>query len=112
MMEHQTSKAPVILPETAREAVLARLDGWRWQTNQLERWFDCGDFPGAVSWVSALVEPAEAMSHHPDVEIRYRRVRLALTTHDCGGVVTDRDVELAERIDRLWRLRGAAAARK
>jgi 4a-hydroxytetrahydrobiopterin dehydratase len=102
------STPPRPLAEGDLEAALPGLDGWILKEGRLEREFVGADFVAALAWVNAVAGEAEAMGHHPDIEIRYRRVRLSLTTHDCGGKVTDWDVALAARLDRLWRSREAA----
>ena len=52
------------------------------------------------AFVNALVDPAEALGHHPDIVITYNRVALTLTTHDAGGL-TELDFQLAEAISQL-----------
>lgn len=78
---------------------------WERKGGCLVRWFECSHFPDAVNWVAALVDVSESLGHHPDVDIRYRRVGLSLTTHDRGGILTEKDFELAAQIDRLWKSR-------
>jgi 4a-hydroxytetrahydrobiopterin dehydratase len=56
------------------------------------------DFPTAISFVGRVAELSEAANHHPDIDIRYRKVRIALTTHDAGGL-TKLDFSLAQEID-------------
>lgn len=58
------------------------------------------DFPAAIAAVTAVAVRAEAADHHPDIDIRWRTVRFALSTHSAGGL-TDRDVTLATTIDGL-----------
>ena len=58
------------------------------------------DFAAALEFVNAVGAAAEAANHHPDIDIRYNKVRLALTTHDSGGI-TLLDLALADVIDRL-----------
>lgn len=65
---------------------------------QSERTFN--DFPAAIAFVNALVAPAEELGHHPDIDIRYNRVSLTLTTHDAGGL-TELDFRLAEIISQM-----------
>jgi 4a-hydroxytetrahydrobiopterin dehydratase len=79
---------------------LARLDGWELAGEAIEKSFERGDFVGAVKFVSSLVEPAEAMSHHPDVSISWDTVTVTVSTHSEGGL-TAADFELAENIDAL-----------
>ena len=58
------------------------------------------DFAGALDFVNAVGAAAEAANHHPDIDIRWNTVRLALTTHDSGGI-TLLDLALAGAIDRM-----------
>ena len=58
------------------------------------------DFAAALAFVNAVGAAAEAANHHPDIDIRWNTVRLALTTHDSGGI-TLLDLALADVIDRL-----------
>lgn len=81
-------------------AALGELDGWGFQDEALVRTFRFADFVRAVDFVEALAEVAEARQHHPDIDIRYNKVTLRLSSHDAGGV-TMRDVQLAEAIQRL-----------
>ena len=71
-------------------------DGWDEVDGKLERSFEFAGFPEAIAFVNRVAELAEGENHHPDVDIRYRRVTVRWWTHTAGGV-TDRDRELAER---------------
>lgn len=79
---------------------LAGLPGWERSADSISRTFERGDFVGSVKFVESLVEPAEAMNHHPDVEISWDKVTVTLSTHSEGGL-TAADFELAEKIDGL-----------
>jgi len=79
---------------------LADLDGWARSGEAIEKSFKRGDFVGAVEFVSSLVEPAEAMNHHPDVAISWETVTVTISTHSEGGL-TAADFELAGKIDAL-----------
>jgi 4a-hydroxytetrahydrobiopterin dehydratase len=59
------------------------------------------DFAEAFEFVSRVAAVAEAACHHPDIEIRWNRVRLSLSTHDAGDVVTEQDRALAHVIEEL-----------
>ncbi len=61
---------------------------------------DCPTFPAALDFVLAVGRLAEAADHHPDIDIRWRTVRLVLVTHDAGGL-TELDLSLAMAIDAL-----------
>jgi 4a-hydroxytetrahydrobiopterin dehydratase len=88
------------LGDSEIEAKLAQRPGWSRAGEAIERTFECGDFVGSVRFVDSLVEPAEAMGHHPDLELSWDKVKVSLSTHSEGGL-TDDDFELAARIDSL-----------
>jgi 4a-hydroxytetrahydrobiopterin dehydratase len=82
------------------EAKLADLDGWERQGDAIVKSFERGDFVGSVRFVDSLVEPAEAMGHHPDVAISWATVTVTISTHSEGGL-TAADFELAGKIEAL-----------
>jgi 4a-hydroxytetrahydrobiopterin dehydratase len=71
---------------------------WIEKDQALHREIKTPDFLTAFHLVSALVEPAEAMNHHPDIAFGWGYVRITLTTHDAGGI-TDKDRTLAALFD-------------
>ncbi len=73
---------------------------WQEQDGALVREFELPSFREAIDFVLRLAELAEAENHHPDLDIRYRRVTVRWTTHSAGGV-TERDRQLAERTSGL-----------
>jgi len=79
---------------------LGELDGWEREGDAIAKSFDRGDFVGSVKFVDSLVEPAEEMNHHPDLEISWSDVKVKITTHSEGGL-TENDFELAKKIDGL-----------
>ncbi len=89
-------------PLTAHEIAthLGVLPEWRIEEGVLTRTFRFEDFPAALTFVNRVGERAEEAGHHPDIDIRYNRVRLGLVTHDAGGL-TAKDFELAVVVDRL-----------
>jgi 4a-hydroxytetrahydrobiopterin dehydratase len=89
-----------LLSDAEVEEKLAGLDGWSQSGEAIEKSFKRGDFVGAVAFVSSLVEPAEAMNHHPDVAISWETVTVSISTHSEGGL-TAADFELAAKIDAL-----------
>jgi 4a-hydroxytetrahydrobiopterin dehydratase len=88
------------LGDSEIEARLAELSGWSRSGDSIEKTYERGDFVGSVKFVDSLVEPAEAMGHHPDLEISWDKVTVTLSTHSEGGL-TGNDFELAARIDSL-----------
>ncbi len=82
------------------ETRLGALDGWSRRNDEIVREFEFDDFVGSVKFVDSVVEPAEAMGHHPDLSISWNKVEVAITNHSEGGL-TEADFELAARIERL-----------
>ena len=89
-----------LLSEIEIDAGLEELDGWERAGEAIRKTFRLRDFVDSVGFVDRLVEPAEEMGHHPDVEISWNRVTVSLTTHSEGGL-TPADLELARRIEAL-----------
>ena len=89
-----------LLSDSEIDARLAGRSGWSRAGEAIEKTFECGDFVGSVEFVKKLVEPAEAMNHHPDLEISWDKVKVSVSTHSEGGL-TAADFELAAKIDGL-----------
>jgi 4a-hydroxytetrahydrobiopterin dehydratase len=87
-----------LLSEAEVGSALAALSGWSRKDAEIEKTFECASFPDAIAFVVRIGFLAEAADHHPDLDIRWRRVRVALTTHDSGGL-TASDVDLAQQIE-------------
>jgi 4a-hydroxytetrahydrobiopterin dehydratase len=79
---------------------LDALPGWEAVDGAISKQYGLGGFPAAVAFVVRLSYAAEAANHHPDLDIRYDKVRVTLSTHDQGGVTT-KDVDLARAIEDL-----------
>ncbi len=80
---------------------LKALNGWKREDGSITKEFLLGGFTEAAAFIGKIAPVANEMDHHPDVQLyRYKRVKVILTTHDAGGV-TDKDFELASKIDRL-----------
>ncbi len=75
--------------------------GWTQQGNALTRTMRRADFVEALALVVEIGRLAEAANHHPDIDIRYRTVRLGLSTHYAGSIVTAKDFALAQKINDL-----------
>lgn len=87
-----------LLSDSEIEVRLAELTGWERTGEAIAKTFDRGDFVGSVRFVESLVNPAEAMNHHPDLEISWSKVTVTISTHSQGGL-TDADFELAAKVD-------------
>ena len=79
---------------------MADVPGWTRTGELLERNFEFPDFEVAMAFVNKVAWAAEKVAHHPDIDIRWNRVRLGLTTHDAGGL-TDLDFGLAAKCNTL-----------
>ena len=82
------------------DAALGDLDGWAYEGEAIVKTYRFSDFVHAVDFVERLAEVAEERQHHPDIDIRYNKVTLRLSTHSAGGV-TDNDTTMAVAVDRL-----------
>ena len=87
------------LDEPGVAAALRATPGWERAGSEIRRVYRFTDFRAALVFVNRVGALAEAAGHHPDIDIRYNAVTLALTTHDAGGL-TSKDFELARAIDR------------
>lgn len=81
-------------------ASLGRVPEWNLENEEIVRTFTLGNFVEAVEFVNQITELAEAANHHPDVDIRWNKVTLRLSTHSKGGL-TQADFDLAAQIDAL-----------
>lgn len=89
-----------LLSEQEIQDRLAGLDGWNLEGRRIVREFEFEDFVGSIRFVDSLVEPAEAMNHHPDLAISWNKVNVTITNHAEGGL-TKADFELANKIQNL-----------
>lgn len=89
-----------LLNDSEIETRLGEHPGWERSGDAIVKTFERGDFVGSVRFVESIVNPAEAMGHHPDLEISWGKVEVSISTHSEGGV-TASDFELAAKIDAL-----------
>jgi 4a-hydroxytetrahydrobiopterin dehydratase len=87
------------LPDAEISTRLKNLPEWKVESGELTRTFAFKDFVASLAFVNRVGDEAERAGHHPDIDIRYNRVRLALITHDAGGL-TSKDFELAAAANR------------
>ena len=98
-MKNSTTPMQKLEP-TRIAAALAAVPQWQRQGDTIFRTFQFKDFPAAIKFVDTVAELAEQAWHHPDIDIRWNKVTLVLTTHDAGGL-TEKDFDLARQFDRL-----------
>lgn len=82
------------------QAELGKLAGWKLEQGALVREFTFADFVAAFAFVARLALMAEKECHHPDIDIRYNKVRVALVSHDAGGI-TAKDAAMAAAIHKV-----------
>jgi len=90
--------AMATLSDAEITAGLSALPSWAREGDEIVKTFDCGSFPAAVAFVVRIGFLAERADHHPDLDVRWKRVRVALSTHDAGGL-TVKDLDLAREIE-------------
>ena len=88
------------LSEAEVETQLGAISDWVRQGDEIRKTFRLASFPAAIAFVTHVGFLAEAAGHHPDIDIRWRKVMLTLTTHDAGGL-TQKDFDLAAQIDEI-----------
>jgi 4a-hydroxytetrahydrobiopterin dehydratase len=91
---------PTVLTADELTTALADLPHWSGDVDGLRRSVELPSFRDAVAAIGSIADVAEEMDHHPDIDLRWRTLHLALVSHSAGGV-TELDLELARRIDAL-----------
>lgn len=89
------------LSENEIQSALKDLTGWTFEDNKLNKTFTFNNFQEAVGFIVRIAFPAEQLDHHPELFNVYNRVEIALTTHDAGNRVTQKDLNLAQHIERI-----------
>ena len=89
-----------ILNEQEINARLKELEAWVREGDEIKRVCELKDFVHAMAFVNSVAILAEKANHHPDIDIRWNKVALVLSTHSAGGL-TANDFNLAKRIDGL-----------
>ncbi len=82
------------------KVALPSVSAWKKRGITIHRTFVFKDFVAAIKFVNAIAKAAEKANHHPDIDIRWNKVTLALSTHDAGGL-TEKDFALAQKADKL-----------
>jgi 4a-hydroxytetrahydrobiopterin dehydratase len=88
------------LAEDEIRSRLSDLPGWRHEGGEIYKWFRFPGFPEAIAFLQRIVEPAERLNHHPDLESHHDRVRVGLHTWSANAV-TEKDIALALEIERV-----------
>ncbi len=89
-----------LLNEEKISARLAALEAWERDGKSISRTFEFKGFAAAIEFVNEVADLAEDANHHPDIDIRWNKVSLTLSTHSAGGL-TASDFDLADDIDKI-----------
>ena len=89
-----------LIAQSQLEEMMKRIPEWEADRKAIERTFEFDDFDQAIDFVNEVAEIASEEEHHPDIDIRFNKVRVALSTHSEGGV-TNLDLQMAAKIDNL-----------
>ena len=89
-------------PTTRSRPSSQRSTGWSREADEIVKTYELPTFPDAITFVTPGRRARRAADHHPDIDIRYRKVRIALSTHDDGGI-TQKDFDLAGDIEAIGR---------
>lgn len=93
---------PQILTEEEIKQALESLPGWTYAEDKISKQFEFADFVGSLSFINRMVAYFQEMDHHPDVHIFYSKVKFELQRFDSGAKVTDRDIEVAKKIEETY----------
>ena len=96
------------LPQAELDRALRDLPGWSVKDGALTKTYKHDSFAEAIVFVNAVAHLAELANHHPDIDIRFSTITISLVTHDQGGI-TEKDVNLACRIEEIRRKAGVSA---
>jgi 4a-hydroxytetrahydrobiopterin dehydratase len=87
-----------LLSDADVDQALAGLPGWERSGDEIVKTYELPSFPAAIAFVTRVGFLAEKANHHPDLDVRWRKVKVALSTHDQGGI-TEKDAALADEIE-------------
>ncbi len=87
-----------LLSDIEIQRELGTLPGWARRGSALVKTYTFPAFPAAVDWVRRVADVAESKQHHPDIDIRYTKITVSLSSHDSGGI-TGKDIMLARAIE-------------
>ena len=80
---------------------LTELSGWSYDDSKITKKYHFKHFKEAVSFIVRIAFEAEAVNHHPTIKNTYNVVKISLNTHDAGNKVTEKDIDMAKRIEHL-----------
>ena len=91
---------PHLISHEEVQEKMKKIPEWEFNETSISKIFEFDEYLSAIEFVNSVAEIAEEAYHHPDILINYTNVKLTFSTHEVGGI-TDKDFEVAERIDSL-----------
>ena len=95
----------VPLNENQIQEALASLPGWAFADDAISKTYRFGSFTEAIGFMTEMAFACERANHHPELTNVYSTVTIRLSTHDAGGKVTEKDIDLARKIEKLAKKR-------
>ena len=92
--------AAPVLSDIEIQRALGNLPGWSRRAEVITKIFTMPTFLDGIGFVTRIADAAEGVQHHPDIDIRFTKITIALSTHDAGGL-TQQDIDMAGTIERL-----------
>lgn len=89
------------LSDSDINAALEKLDGWQRDGDKITRTYEFDHYLAGIAFAAAAGTVAEGHGHHPDMYVGWRKVQLDFTTHDIGGKISQKDLDLAAAINAL-----------
>ena len=96
----------VPLTENQIQEALASLPGWAFADDAISKTYGLGSFTEAIGFITEMAFACERVNHHPELSNVYSTVAIRLCTHDAGGKVTEKDINLAGEIEKMAKKRG------
>ena len=91
----------VALSESEIASLAEKLPNWQVIDGQLVLEVSAPNFLTAIEWVSQIGRAAEDLNHHPDIDIRWKNLKISVVTHDLGNKLSNLDLELAEKVNQI-----------
>jgi len=91
----------VALSESEIASLAEKLPNWQVIDGQLVLEVSAPNFLTAIEWVSQIGRAAEDLNHHPDIDIRWKNLKISVVTHDLGNKLSNLDLELAQKVNQI-----------
>ncbi len=92
-----------ILTKEEIDNYLKQLPGWTYNNDKISKEYVFKDFPSVINFIQKLTQHFQEIDHHPDIHIYYKKVVFELQRYSVGGKVTQRDIEVAEYIEEMFK---------